>query len=57
MRRNSNPLQFTVFTFVFAFFVVPKTTILFLMKNEFLQFRYFVKGIFWNLRFNSRSAV
>lgn len=57
MRRNSNAFQFTVFTFVFAFFVVPKTTVAFFMKNEFLQLRYFMKGILWNLRSNSRSAV
>ncbi|HUQ67233.1 MAG TPA: glycosyltransferase family 2 protein [Flavitalea sp.] len=57
MRRNSNAFQFSVFTFVFALFVVPKTTAKFIAKKEFLQFRYFMKGILWNLRFSRHSAV
>ena len=57
MRRNSNAFQFSVFTFVFTFFVVPKTTATFIAKKEFLQFRYFMKGILWNLRSSRHSAV
>jgi GT2 family glycosyltransferase len=57
MRRNSNPFQFTVFTFVFALFVVPKTTAQFFVRKEFIQLRYFIKGILWNLRSTSHSAV
>lgn len=57
MRRNSNPFQFAVFTMMFAFFVVPKTTLTFFARKEFLQLRYFVKGIVWNLRSTSRSTV
>jgi GT2 family glycosyltransferase len=57
MRRNSNAFQFSVFTFVFTFFVVPKTTAIFIARKEFLQFRYFLKGILWNLRSSRHSAV
>jgi GT2 family glycosyltransferase len=57
MRRNSTPFQFSVFTFVFTFFVVPKTTAMFIIKKEFLEFRYFMKGILWNLRSSRHSAV
>ena len=57
MRRNSNVFQFSVFTLVFTFFVVPKTTAAFILKKEFLQFRYFMKGILWNLRSSRHSAV
>lgn len=57
MRRNSNMFQFSVFIFVFLFFVVPKTTVVFFAKNEFKQFGYFLAGIFWNFRYTSRSPV
>lgn len=57
MRRNSNAFQFSVFTFVFTFFVVPKTTATFIFRKEFLQFRYFMKGIIWNFRSSRHSAV
>jgi GT2 family glycosyltransferase len=57
MRRNSNPFQFAVFAVVFALFVVPKTTVRFFARKEFLQLRYFVKGILWNLRSTSHSPI
>jgi GT2 family glycosyltransferase len=57
MRRNSNVFQFAIFTIVFTFFVVPKTMIVYFFKKEFLQLRYFLKGILWNLRSTSSSPV
>lgn len=57
MRRNSNIFQFTVFTLVFIFFVVPKTLIIYFFKKEFLHLRYFMKGILWNLRSTSSSPI
>jgi len=57
MRRNTNPIQFTIFTFVFIFFVVPKTTLIYFFKKEFLQLKYFVKGILWNFQSTSSSPV
>jgi GT2 family glycosyltransferase len=57
MRRNSNFFQFTVFSFVFTFFVVPKTMLTFFCRKEFVHLRYFMKGVLWNLRSTSRSKV
>ncbi len=57
MRRNSNPFQFCIFSLVFLVFVVPKTVFLYSFRKEFLQLRYFVKGIVWNLRSSSSSPV
>lgn len=57
MRRNSNPFQFAIFTLVFLFFVVPKTLIGFFVKKEYIQLRYFLKGILWNFRSTSSSPV
>lgn len=57
MRRNSNFFQFTIFSMVFTFFVVPKTLLTYFFKKEFLQLRYFLKGIVWNLRSTSSSPV
>lgn len=57
MRRNSNLFQFGVFTMVFAFFVIPKTVFTFFFRKEFLQLRYFLKGILWNLRSTSHSTI
>jgi len=57
MRRNSTAFQFSVFMVVFTFFVVPKTTATLILKKEFLHFRYFMKGILWNLRSSRHSAV
>jgi GT2 family glycosyltransferase len=57
MRRNSNVFQFAIFTIVFTFFVVPKTMIVYFFKKEFLQLRYFLKGILWNLQSTSSSPI
>lgn len=57
MRRNSNVFQFTIFTFVFLFFVVPKTMTGYFMDKKFVHLRYFIKGILWNLRSTSRSPI
>jgi GT2 family glycosyltransferase len=57
MRRNSNTFQFTVFTVMFALFVVPKTMITYFIRKEYTQLRYFIKGILWNLHYNSRSRI
>lgn len=57
MRRNSNFFQFFIFSLVFIFFVVPKTLLIYFFKKEFLQLRYFIKGILWNFRSTSSSPV
>ncbi|MBA4168368.1 MAG: glycosyltransferase family 2 protein [Chitinophagaceae bacterium] len=57
MRRNSNVFQFTIFTLMFIFFVVPKTMATYFIKKEHIQLRYFIKGILWNLRSTSSSQI
>jgi GT2 family glycosyltransferase len=57
MRRNSSLFQLTIFSFVFIFFVVPKTLIIYFFSKEFIKLRYFIKGIIWNLRSTSSSPV
>ncbi len=57
MRRNSSFFQFSIFSLIFIFFVVPKTTFTYFIKKEYTQLRYFIKGITWNLRSTSSSRV
>src|SRR5690349_7769078 len=57
MRRHSNIFQFTIFSLVFVLFVVPKTLLIYFFKKEFLQLRYFIKGILWNFKYTSSSPV
>ena len=57
MRRNSNLFQFTIFSLVFIFFVMPKTVIVFSLRKEFKQLRYFIKGILWNFGSTSSSPI
>lgn len=57
MRRNSTLFQLFIFSMVFIFFVVPKTVFIYFFRKEFLQLRYFIKGIVWNLRSTSNSHV
>jgi GT2 family glycosyltransferase len=57
MRRHSNVFQFTIFSMVFIFFVVPKTLLVYFFNKEFLQLRYFIKGILWNFISTSSSPV
>jgi GT2 family glycosyltransferase len=56
MRRNTNPAQLIVFTLFFVFFTMPKTVGSLIIKREFTQLKYFIKGVFWNL-FNSKESV
>jgi GT2 family glycosyltransferase len=57
MRRNSNPLQLFIFTLFFIFFTAPRGIITYLLKSEFRQLKYFVKGIVWNLYSSSYSRT
>lgn len=57
MRRNSNFFQFTIFVIMFTIFVVPKTLLVYFARKEYAQLRYFLKGIAWNLRSTSSSAI
>ncbi|MDR3714965.1 MAG: glycosyltransferase family 2 protein [Puia sp.] len=57
MRRNSNPLQLFVFTIFFGFVTAPKGIVTYLLKSEFRQLKFFLKGIAWNLYSSSYSPV
>ncbi|MDP4210998.1 MAG: glycosyltransferase family 2 protein [Bacteroidota bacterium] len=56
MRRNSNPLQLLVFFLFFTFFSMPKAIISFLLNGQFLQIKWFLKGVGYNLVHSSASV-
>ncbi|HUB61238.1 MAG TPA: glycosyltransferase family 2 protein [Puia sp.] len=49
MRRNVGPAALAAFTLYFAFFTIPKNSLVFLMRREPDHFRAFWRGVFWNL--------
>ncbi|MFM9909766.1 MAG: glycosyltransferase family 2 protein [Chitinophagaceae bacterium] len=57
MRRNTHWYQLVVFALFFTLFSIPKSILKFLLKKQFVQTRYFIKGIFWNLYSSSDSVV
>jgi GT2 family glycosyltransferase len=56
MRRNTNWAQFIVFMLFIVFFTIPKTVLTLLIKGQFTQLKYFLKGVFWNL-YSSKASV
>jgi GT2 family glycosyltransferase len=57
MRRNTNPLQLTVFTLFFVFVVTPKSIVYFTYHKQFGHLKSFLRGAFWNLRTSKYSPV
>lgn len=57
MRRNSNSLQLIAFTLFFSFFTLPKAIIRYLLKGQFLQLNWFLRGVGYNLTHSSKSVV
>jgi len=57
MRRNTNPLQFSVFMAFFVFVAVPKSVFYFSYHRQFQHLKSFFKGVFWNLTTSSYSPV
>jgi len=57
MRRNTNWMQLSVFTLFFTFFTIPKTIFTLIIKRQFTQLKYFLKGVFWNLYSSSTSVI
>ncbi|HEY4155887.1 MAG TPA: glycosyltransferase family 2 protein, partial [Puia sp.] len=49
MRRNSPFFQLLVFTLFFSLFSMPKSIISYLLKRQFRQLTWFLKGIGYNL--------
>jgi GT2 family glycosyltransferase len=50
MRRNRHIWQMIGFCLFFLFLTVPKNTIVFLLKGDFLNIQAFYKSIFWNIK-------
>jgi GT2 family glycosyltransferase len=57
MRRNTNPLQFSVFALYFTFVAVPKSIIYYTYHRQFEHLKSFIKGAFWNLTTSKYSPV
>ncbi len=56
MRRNSSTLQLISFTLFFTFFTLPISVIRYLLKAQFLQLWWFLRGAGYNLVNSSRSV-
>jgi GT2 family glycosyltransferase len=57
IRRNAGFFQRLVFCLFFVFFTFPKSMLGYLLKKQFSQLKYFVKGAVWNLYSSSHSPV
>jgi GT2 family glycosyltransferase len=57
MKRNMNGLQKAVFFTYFTLFTIPKNTLKFIIKKQFLHLKSFWKGILWHfnrdIKFNT----
>ncbi len=57
MKRNMNGLQKAIFFTYFTLFTIPKNTLKFIIKKQFLHLKSFWKGILWHfnreIKFNS----
>jgi len=49
MRRNSSPLQFSLFLFFLTFAIVPKTFFKYVFKGQFTHLKNLMRGLAWNL--------
>ncbi|HEX5024977.1 MAG TPA: glycosyltransferase [Agriterribacter sp.] len=50
MRRNTRPLQFSIFLFLFIFISMPINIVKFSMARQFLHLQSFFKAIVWNIK-------
>lgn len=57
MRRHSTRLQLFVFGLFFSLVTIPVTTTRYILKKEFTNLKYFLKGIAWNLYSSSYSRI
>lgn len=55
MRRNSGTLHLITFTLFFTFFTLPISIFRYLLKFQFLQLWWFLRGVGYNLVHSSRS--
>ena len=57
MRRNNNTIQKILFTLFFIFIAMPKAFFTYLLKGQWPELGWFLKGISYNLTHNSKSVV
>jgi GT2 family glycosyltransferase len=57
MRRNSNTFRLFVFFLFFTFFSLPKAVFTFLIHGQMIQLKWFLKGVGYNLKHNSKSEL
>jgi hypothetical protein len=56
MRRNSDAFHLLIFSLFFTFFSFPKAVIVFLLKGQMAQLKWFLKGVGYNFTHNSKST-
>lgn len=57
MRRNTNPVQLTVFYAFFLCFALPKHSVIYSIKGQFAYLKAIWKGTWWNVISSSESPV
>lgn len=55
MRRNSSTFQFMLFLPFLIFFIIPKTSIKYLLKRQNTHLKNLYKGLIWNLKTSKYS--
>ncbi|MFS8083631.1 MAG: glycosyltransferase family 2 protein [Ginsengibacter sp.] len=57
MRRNNTKFQLAAFFTFFTLFTAPKAIATFTVKRQFGHLKSFIKGITWNIKSSSSSAI
>ena len=57
IRRNGSFFEALIFTLFFVFFTAPKSIVNYLLRGQFQQLKYFIKGATWNLYSSSDSKI
>jgi GT2 family glycosyltransferase len=57
MRRNSNVVHLVGFSLFFSFFALPRAVFTYLKNREWLQLKWFLKGVYYNLSHSSKSVI
>jgi len=50
MRRNTSSLQFTFFFIFLTFVIIPKTSLVYLVKGKMTHLKNFFRGLIWNVK-------
>ncbi len=57
MRRNNNAIQKILFTLFFIFITMPKAVFTYMIKGQWPELHWFLRGIGYNLIHNSKSVI